>query len=823
MKKNSNDFQLVPNDLLNNVPGGLAVYKVTDTFETLYYNDGVCALTSHTREEYEKVIQHNAMDIVFPEDRERLGHEIMSAAKEKRKVEISYRILRNHGGFVWVHLSAVLRDVPRKGLFCYAIFMDISKEREVQNSLSEQVEKDSLTGLLDRIGFEKKIKAALDVGTDHQATFIMLDIDNFKQVNDVYGHTKGDETLCSFARILQQVFDKNSYVARMGGDEFAVFIDEPKTKKQLDSKVIELSDAIIKNHNEIEQNIYISCSLGIALAPKDGDGFHTLYAKADKALLYAKSNGKNQHHYFGEELEHPLALPLNNLDWLLDATSNGIYICNSENYELMYVNKFVKDLCNIKGTDYMGKTCYSVLLGLDKPCEICPLSKMSREQFLEREFMLQSHGMSLILRGKVFNWNGIKAHIEFITDNTQQALANKKLEKTAISLKLQQEKYDIALKNANICIWEYNIKEKVIIQSDNAMLIYPFGRIIEKPSESLIEKGYIAEDCIENYRALYRNVESGEKDGSAEIHWIGFGNNNDWWARIKYTVIFDEEGMPMIAVGAMVDITNEKMALKRYEDELLMRELSTPMTIVSFRANLTLDTVEECNINSAKVGNLKDIKSVDKLFQTIDSTFLGEEDRENAKILNRKLLIEKFNEQITHLETSYRRVFNDGSVLRLHVTIKLMKHPMTSDIMAFIYTVDITENSIMESAIHNFVKYFYDYIMFIDGNRGRYQTYYDEENASIVRPIREGIYTDYVKTYLCRYAVEEEWEHLFASVELSKIYEELALRDTYEVIFHTHDKYGGVISKELRFSYIEKGSNTLLLAQYNLNRHNTKK
>lgn len=820
MEKNKKNFQLVPDDLLDNVPGGLAVYKITDTFETLYYNDGVCALTSHTREEYEKVIQQNAMDIVYPRDRKRLGDEIMKACKEKRKVEISYRIMRNHGGVVWIHLSATLRDVPGEGVFCYAIFMDISGEREVQDLLSERVEKDSLTGLLDRIGFEKRIEAVLDSEKEDSAAFIMLDIDNFKQVNDRYGHTKGDESLCSLAKILQQVFGQHSFIARMGGDEFAVFLKnvKVKSKEQLDIKMEEFFNAIVQSHNEVEQNIYLSCSVGIAMAPTDGTSFHELYANADKALLFAKNNGKNQYHYFDEELEQSFMLPMSNLEWLLDATSNGIYICNAETYELMYLNRILRELCGIKGNEYIGKTCYSFLLGQEKPCSMCVVSKMNREQFLEREFSVPKPYKSLILKGKVFNWNGVQAHIEFVTDNTQQSLINKKLEKTAAYLKLQKEKYDIALRNSDISIWEYDIQAKTTVQSESALRMYPFGKIIAEPPEALIKKGYVAEDSIEAYRELYSKLERGEQNSSAEIHWVGFGRNNDWWARINYTSIFDEDGNPMIAMGVTVDITSEKIARKRYEEELLTRELSAPSMIVSFRVNLTSNEIEECNVNDGRVRGLKEIKSVDQLFMNIDSSFVGKEDRENGKILNRTLLIRKFHEQVTHLETEYRRIFLDGSVLHLRVTINLMKHPTTSDIIAFLYTVDITETSIMESAIHNFVKYFYDYIMFIDGPRGRYQIYCDDMNINIVKPINQGIYENYIENYICKYA--EERESVATAVKLNRIYQALEKKDTYEVAFHMVDNQGICVLKELRFSYINKESQTLLLAQYNLNRHN---
>lgn len=272
------------NYLINHIPGGIAIYKLADPLKILYFNDGVCALSGHSREEYWEIVESDAIEIVLEEDRKELNNEIIAAVSENRKIDATYRIRHKDGGVVWIHLSAL--RIREEGGFpiYYAIFMDISEERNTQRHLSELAEREEL------------------------------------------------------------------------------------------------------------------------------------YTKADKALLFAKNNGKNQYRFFGELMSTPSSLLLRNMEWLLDEGTNAIYICNVENYELLYMNKLARQMANTQGNTYIGKKCYKELMHLNDPCPFCKISSMKRESFCERRFKVPYSGTELLMKGKIINWNGIKAHVEFIMD-----------------------------------------------------------------------------------------------------------------------------------------------------------------------------------------------------------------------------------------------------------------------------------------------------------------------------------------------------------------------------------------------------------------------
>ena len=166
--------------------------------------------------------------------------------------------------------------------------------QETQNEL----EKDSLTGFLNRKYFEEKINNYL-LQPKSRGTFFMMDLDNFKMINDTYGHASGDELIRIFADVLRANTREKDFVCRIGGDEFAIFYPE----MDKDHVIIERAENIIKMFAEKKQEAgYGICSVSIGimtkyLASKEMD-YDSLYEKADKALYYVKNNGKDDYYHY---------------------------------------------------------------------------------------------------------------------------------------------------------------------------------------------------------------------------------------------------------------------------------------------------------------------------------------------------------------------------------------------------------------------------------------------------------------------------------------------------------------------------------------------
>jgi len=173
--------------------------------------------------------------------------------------------------------------------------------KQSNRQLKHLAENDSLTGLSNRYYFNKHLNKHLNkADPDKEFSLVLLDIDNFKNVNDVYGHATGDELLKAFADILKSTLPQNVLFARIGGDEFAILLDtkavDPQWACEAISKALESYVCIGEAYQRI------SVSIGYATWPRDTRTKSKLYQFADLALYYSKNNKNNSHVAFSTSL-----------------------------------------------------------------------------------------------------------------------------------------------------------------------------------------------------------------------------------------------------------------------------------------------------------------------------------------------------------------------------------------------------------------------------------------------------------------------------------------------------------------------------------------
>ena len=171
-----------------------------------------------------------------------------------------------------------------------AVFSDVTEEKAAKVQLYQQANFDNLTGLPNRYWARKKLQDILEEASrDHMSTAVFfLDLNSFKGINDTFGHEIGDKLLCAVANRLRNALSDNDLIARIGGDEFLVLL--PKTTAGDVATIAAQLLATLKSPILIDdQQIYVSASIGIALAPHDGTDTCTLWRRADTAMYVAKT------------------------------------------------------------------------------------------------------------------------------------------------------------------------------------------------------------------------------------------------------------------------------------------------------------------------------------------------------------------------------------------------------------------------------------------------------------------------------------------------------------------------------------------------------
>ncbi len=180
--------------------------------------------------------------------------------------------------------------------------IDITSKKLELDALKLKSEIDQLTGIYNKTATERYIYDYLKNPTKHsKSALLVIDLDNFKQINDNFGHIYGDKCLSDIGHILRSTFRTSDILGRIGGDEFFVFIKEYDTIDLIKRKAMELNKSLQLNYELDGVSVDLSSSIGIALYPEHGDSFKDLYEKADKTMYSIKQKGKNNFALYGEQ------------------------------------------------------------------------------------------------------------------------------------------------------------------------------------------------------------------------------------------------------------------------------------------------------------------------------------------------------------------------------------------------------------------------------------------------------------------------------------------------------------------------------------------
>ena len=192
-------------------------------------------------------------------------------------------------------------------IFLVIIINIISKIRsnEKKKELEDKADTDLLTGLTNKLATERKIKEYMAKNPDSQSMLFILDVDNFKKINDTMGHAFGDEVLRSLGQQITAIFRATDIIGRVGGDEFMIFLKGVSDVESVRKEAGKVED-FFHNFRAGEYVKYAAtASIGVAIYPQEGDDFESLYKAADQGLYKAKKRGKNQLAFYRDEWAEP--------------------------------------------------------------------------------------------------------------------------------------------------------------------------------------------------------------------------------------------------------------------------------------------------------------------------------------------------------------------------------------------------------------------------------------------------------------------------------------------------------------------------------------
>lgn len=214
-------------------------------------------------------------------------------AMDRGDEHISYEVrqVSDESVFVWFRYVGIpVYDKDHKPYKIMGKTLDITGEKKNQELLEQKAERDSLTDLYNKAKMRKLVEKHIRQSDDTEGAFLIIDIDDFKTINDTCGHLYGDEVLIKIANTILISAGMEDYAGRIGGDEFCVFC----RGKNVGQHAVETAERISRMADQIQlSGRRVTLSMGISRYPKDASSYEELYQKADQALYRVKRSGKN--------------------------------------------------------------------------------------------------------------------------------------------------------------------------------------------------------------------------------------------------------------------------------------------------------------------------------------------------------------------------------------------------------------------------------------------------------------------------------------------------------------------------------------------------
>ena len=242
-------------------------------------------------------------DHIYPEDRAWMEKTLEDNVRQDGSFMVDFRMVHELGHLIWVRAINNVEVNEEGETVIRGLILDIMEQKTAEDRIVYLAEHDSLTGLINRRRFQEELERSIAFTQRYkqQGALLFIDLDQFKYINDTYGHQYGDEYLLDVSRRLAKVLRKTDILGRLGGDEFGVIIPSVTDKESetvANALLGTLSQEMIECDNKL---IHISASIGIAFFPTQGYVASDLLAKADAAMYTAKNKGRSQYHIFSED------------------------------------------------------------------------------------------------------------------------------------------------------------------------------------------------------------------------------------------------------------------------------------------------------------------------------------------------------------------------------------------------------------------------------------------------------------------------------------------------------------------------------------------
>ena len=692
----------LPHDAITAVLFDITLWRVVDSRRRSESDE----ITSQyvTVEEYFK----NAADAVVEDESVRSFFQSVTQPflKEQytlgnRNISMEYLRKMPSGKKHWVRTELHFMLDPVNGnLSLITVMHAIESSRRAYSELLFAAERDTMTGLLNRSSILQQIEDYLSGdGANGRHALFMIDLDNFKQVNDTFGHLSGDSVIRDSADAIRGTFRNTDLIGRMGGDEFMALMKDADSEQSVRRKAEDLIQALQFSSRSHKLELELTASVGVTLFTAGEKDLNDLYSEADAALYRSKKAGKNRfsvcrsgrrerrRQAAHSEFESVDTVHLRTLMENIDGTV-AIVEASENDVRATYVSPsvyrtFDRTPNQIRTT---GEGFFDFVLPEDMPGLRSALIETAKgSELLDYSYRVSDRsGVEWRhMRAKRLPeaGSGKRKLICIVTDITF-------LKETEESLIEAELRYRNAIEQTNALLWEVDLAKRTIKLTGPG-----WARFGDKPSifenapEGYLPKSTIHPRSYPEFRRMFSDIY--RNNAGADYYFKSRLATGEWvWYQASFQYL-PSEGTPRVAIGITVPAPAIDADMRRFEQELLFVNIVQGSILGYIRANLTANRLEDAAVQGdLRYDSFYGMHYTD-YYTAICERFVDAEDVSAfAGAVSRDALIERFAGGNTWTLVDYRRIGMNGAHRWASLFVKLMRHPVSGDVYAFGYLCD---------------------------------------------------------------------------------------------------------------------------------------
>ena len=585
------------------------------------------------------------------------------------------------------------------------------KTRQTLAQLTKTAQADPLTGLLNRKAAAEQIDDFLNgEGLSGRHAFFLIDLDDFKSLNDTFGHGEGDALLISVAEKMRETFRPTDVLARLGGDEFMALIKNVPNDAMLADKAQDLITRLESTHTGGDITLCITCSVGIASCePKARKAFETLYREADEALYGAKQAGKARWRFFSPP-DETLATHQGafkgarssvHLHALMNYLNGGLILFEvGPSIRALYVSPSFTPLSGLS-TEALTSCADCIPL-------LCDAHDTARLTAALRSAGQGAKPIDVIYRSAVRS-NQVKWHhlhampvpvaagaaptlFGIITDVTQ-------LKTTEQELYAKRRQLESVLSVSQLSTIEIDLPRRRLRVSQGVAEKYGLSLDwIEDVPQSILARGLLHPDSAEEFLAFFDSLYAGASQGSVLVR-LRRPDNSYAMERISCTVICDELSGEARAIGVSEGLETLSNDVLRFEQQKQLFLHVADFLFSSLRVDLAHDRVEVLKSDPA-LEHCGVVASYSQALQNRAS--LIDDPAERSALLETfdvASLKKACRSGVGHLSLEHRLRNIDGARHWQSTTAVLLTNPSDGAPHAFVFAQDIDLRKQIEAAL----------------------------------------------------------------------------------------------------------------------------